>query len=326
MKIIKRVLAKGKWSISIVATIFAVIQFLDYFKVYNFSNIGIKGLVMLVILAVIIIIVSIIAESINKTSDAQNKINEINEKITDRIGVLKSSQKPDREMVDSVHYICMMERMDILDYATSDYLSYRMINGKNVSKKISAFLKYKESTDSKTAAKELLIKAYDLKTGKELKIEFENNEQKVYVHNFKIMFTRPLRPNEEFSIIYFMKIPNELAQLDDNEEMMSISLNRFEKKIDILKFGVFLNFEPKHVETFMRKGDGTAQLLNCELIIDKTNEIQIAEDFNKLISETDGTQIINEFKKCIENIKINSKIKIEINNPDKETFVIYYRK
>ena len=39
----------------------------------------------------------------------------------------------------------------------------------------------------------------------------------------------------------------------DNEEMMSISLNRFENKIDKLKFGIYLNFIPSIVETFEKR-------------------------------------------------------------------------
>lgn len=299
-----------KWGLSIIAAIFAVIEFLDFFKVYDFSGVGIKGLGIVVIIAIIITISKAFLEKKNKPSDAQNRINEINGKITDRIGVLRSSQKPDETMLDAIHELTSIERMDILDYSTRDYMSYRIILGKNVSKNASPFLKYKESTDSKTSAKELKIVAFDLKSGKELKIEFAEKNQKVYEHNFHILFTTPLKPNEEFSIAYYMKIPNELEQLSDNEEMMSISLNRFEKRISKLIFGMYLDFVPAQVETFMRKEDGSAHLIDCTPIIEETSEVQIDERFKEFISGTE----------------VSSKIQIEIEKPEHETYVIYYRK
>lgn len=200
--------------------------------------------------------------------------------------------------------------MDILDYSTDNYMSYRIINGKNDSKSSSPFLKYKESTDSKTSAKELIVKAYDLKTGKELKVEFEEKEQKVYVHKFKIMFTTPLKPQQEFSIIYFIKIPNELSQLSDNEEMMSISLNRFEKKIEKLRFGVYLDFIPVQIETFLRNQNSEAEIIDSIPVLEETEEVSIDE----------------RFKIFMDNISIKSKILLEVEQPKKETYVIYYRK
>ena len=73
-----------KWGLSIIAAIFAVIEFLDFFKVYDFSGVGIKGLGIVVILAIIITISKAFLEKKNRPSDAQNRINEINGKITDR--------------------------------------------------------------------------------------------------------------------------------------------------------------------------------------------------------------------------------------------------
>ncbi|MBE5937269.1 MAG: hypothetical protein E7265_04475 [Lachnospiraceae bacterium] len=310
MELLKKAFKYGKWIVSIVAAIFAVMEFLEYFGVFSFSGFGIKGIISLFVISIIGIICKIIYEKSQTPNDAQNRINEINEKITDRIGVLKSSEKPDKDLMDSQHSIALFERMDILDYSTNDYMSYRIINGKNDSKSNSPFLKYKESTDSKTSAKELIIKAYDLKTGKELKVEFEEKEQKVYVHKFKIMFTTPLKPQQEFSIIYFIKIPNELSQLSDNEEMMSVSLNRFEKKIEKLRFGVYLDFIPVQIETFLRNQNSEAEIIDSIPELDETGEVAIDE----------------RFKIFMDNISIKSKIQLDVEKPKKETYVIYYRK
>ena len=310
MELLKKAFKYGKWIVSIVAAIFAVMEFLEYFGVFSFSGFGIKGIISLFVISIIGIICKIIYEKTQTPNDAQNRINEINEKITERIGVLKSSEKPEKDLMDSQHSIALFERMDILDYSTNDYMSYRIINGKNDSKSNSPFLKYKESTDSKTYAKELIIKAYDLKTGKELKVEFEEKENKVYVHKFKIMFTTPLKPQQEFSIIYFIKIPNELSQLSDNEEMMSISLNRFEKKIEKLRFGVYLDFIPVQIETFLRNQNSEAEIIDSIPKLDETGEVAIDE----------------RFKIFMDNISIKSKIQLDVEKPKKETYVIYYRK
>lgn len=310
MELLKKAFKYGKWIVSIVAAIFAVMEFLEYFGVFSFSGFGIKGIISLFVISIIGIICKIIYEKTQTPNDAKNRINEINEKITERIGVLKSSEKPEKDLMDSQHSIALFERMDILDYSTNDYMSYRIINGKNDSKSNSPFLKYKESTDSKTSAKELIIKAYDLKTGKELKVEFEEKENKVYVHKFKIMFTMPLKPQQEFSIIYFIKIPNELSQLSDNEEMMSISLNRFEKKIEKLRFGVYLDFIPVQIEAFLRNQNSEAEIIDSIPKLDETGEVASDE----------------RFKIFMDNISIKSKIQLDVEKPKKETYVIYYRK
>ena len=124
------------------------------------------------------------------------------------------------------------------------------------------------------------------------------------------MFTTPLKPQQEFSIIYFIKIPNELSQLSDNEEMMSISLNRFEKKIEKLRFGVYLDFIPVQIETFLRNQNSEAEIIDSIPVLEETEEVSIDE----------------RFKIFMDNISIKSKILLEVEQPKKETYVIYYRK
>ena len=182
----------SKIAIVIGGTIFAFIQLLDYFGLKKFSN-GFIGLIALISISVICTFIHILIQ--RKPNDEQKRINELNERITNRIGVLKSSEKPTEDIVDNTHQIYLFERVDILDYETNDYMSYRIIKGKNATKSTSAFLKYKESTDSKTSNSELTIMAYDIKTKKKLSVQFDTND-KVYTHNFKISFLKPLAPNE----------------------------------------------------------------------------------------------------------------------------------
>lgn len=80
--------------------------------------------------------------------------------------------------------------------------------------------------------------------------------------------------------------------------------------ISCLRFGIYLDFIPVQVETFMRKEDGSASLIDCTLKIEETSDIQIDERFMDLIVGTE----------------IRSKIQIEIEHPKHETYVIYYRK
>lgn len=211
----------------------------------------------------------------------------------------------------------LFERVDILDYETNDYMSYRIIKGKNATKSTSAFLKYKESTDSKTSNSELTIMAYDIKTKKKLSVQFDTND-KVYTHNFKISFLKPLAPNEEFEIIYFIKIPNELQQLSETDEMMSVSLNRYNKRIDKLHFGVCLNFHPISTDKFLR-GNNNVSILTDDLHIEEITTNLIESD----IISTEAKMFFGEY---INDVKILSKLSLNIVKPEKQTYIIYYRK
>ena len=50
------------------------------------------------------------------------EIERINSRIRDRIGTLRSSGKPDKELLDYNHKIQKIERMDVLNYSSGDYL------------------------------------------------------------------------------------------------------------------------------------------------------------------------------------------------------------
>lgn len=301
----------GKYVVAILLSIFAIVEIIDFFGLASLGNVGGVGIILLIVTSIVFCVCKFVLEKHSASDEEQIAIREIDQKIANRIGVLKSSEKPAAELMDAFHRITLIERIDILDYDTKDYLSYRVINGVNDYKRNSPYFKYKESTDSKTASAELLVKAYDRRTGKELKVVFLEKEQKVYVHNFKILFSTPLKHNEEFSIMYFIKIPNELGQLSDSEEMMSISLNRFSKKIEKLNFSVYLNFSPSSVETYRRGEDGRTDAV-C--ISPKIKDKSVYEDVDEV------------FHRYLSGTHVRTKISISLEKPEKQTYIILYRK
>lgn len=295
---------------SIIVGIYAIIEVLSYFNVCDLSIFGLKGFFAIVTFAVVSIVINLLLNNLQKDSTAKETIKQINDSVDNRQGVKYSSRKPTKYEIDSIHSIALFERSDILDYNTPDYFSYRRIRGKNEKKVDSPFLKYKESTDSRTSPKDLVIEAFDLKTGKSLRVKFDRPETKGYSHSFKIYFTIPLEKGEEFDIAYIIKIPGELSQLGDDDEIMSVTLNRYKKKISMLRFNIYLSFSPTHAEAFLRTSDKKARSIPEKPQILSVDTI----DMNKI------------FQKYTAGTVVDSMIKLEVNKPLKETYVISYKK
>lgn len=170
------------------------------------------------------------------------------------------------EYVDTHHKIQTLIRQDLLDYVQSnvssrkcggDFVSFRVIKGKNISKLPTDGFVYLECSEYKLCCKDVIIKAYDLKSNKELRVDFvnRNNDEKYFEFPFKIRFSSPLSPGEEFEIAYQIVLTNELNVLRDDDELMSISLTRYPKGVEELEFNVCLNFEPKSAQAEYRRGD-----------------------------------------------------------------------
>lgn len=179
--------------------------------------------------------------------------------ISDREGARRSLAL---KYIDSSHRITRLLRQDMLDYADGstqgrDFISFREIEGKNVSKAPTDGFVYLECTEYKCRCKDIKIKAYDLRTNRELRVSFidRNEEDKYFDFPFKIHFARPLKSGENFAIAYSINLINELDVLKSDGEIMSISLNRYEKGVEELEFNVCLNFEPSSAQVEFKEGD-----------------------------------------------------------------------
>lgn len=158
---------------------------------------------------------------------------------------------------DKMHKITYLFRQDLLDYSKQNkigrnFVSIRVIKGKNVSSQVSDGLIYFECTEYKTYCKNIKIKAIDLKTNKSLRVEFIDikEKNKYFEFPFKIYFATPLQKNDEFEIAYSIVLIHELDVLKEDDEIMSLSLSRYLKGVDEIEFNVCLNFCPSsvHVE------------------------------------------------------------------------------
>ena len=183
------------------------------------------------------------------------------------------------EYVDTHHKIQKLLRQDLLDYIPSkarsikrggNFVSFRVIKGKNVSSLPTDGFVYLECSEYKLQCKDVIIKAYDLKSNKELRVDFvnRNNDEKYFEFPFKIRFSAPLSPGEEFEIAYRIILTNELNVLRYDDEHMSISLTRYPRGVEELEFNVCLNFEPKSAQAEYRRGDALF-LHNTRVSIEK---------------------------------------------------------
>ena len=305
---IKKIAISTFGSFTAIATVLGV---LEQFGTVSLTKYGVSGFIVLFFICVICSIIYSIFILKEKPELEVDYNNEMSFKIYNRIGVLKSSSKPQDLELDKSHEFYLIERTDILDYGVGDYASIRILKGKNVHKGKSTRLMYKESTDAKSRWTDLEIVAYDLKTNKELRVEpLDPPTQKLYTHRFFINFARPLEMNEEFEIMYFIKIPNELNELCNNDEMMSISLNRYTKKIHTLKFNVILNFEPSNVVSYLRDNEGKVTVSN----------IRLSEE------NYDMSMIPEQFKSYILDYNLKHILSLNCDNPLKQTYIINYKK
>ena len=170
------------------------------------------------------------------------------------------------EYVDSHHKITSLLRQDLLDYVPSsesavgrggDFTSFRVIKGRNVGALPTDGFTYFECSEYKLFPKDVIITAFDLKTNRELRVDFINRDsnERYFEFPFKIRFTAPLAPREEFEIAYSITLTNELNVLRDDDELMSVSLTRYPKGVEDLEFNVCLNFEPKSAQAEYQRGN-----------------------------------------------------------------------
>jgi NAD-dependent SIR2 family protein deacetylase len=152
------------------------------------------------------------------------------------------------EHVDDIHRYSLVERTDLLDYESGDFVSLRRLSGVNVSQLLSTHLVYLESSERKLSFSDTNLKAFDAITKDPLEVEpLVDHDALRFTIGYKIFFRRPLSPGEMFDIVYRISLPGELRELSDTDEVMSISLARIGQGTMRLRFNVCLNFRPSSV-------------------------------------------------------------------------------
>jgi hypothetical protein len=73
---------------------------------------------------------------------------------------------------------------------------------------------------------------------------------RTYRQAFSIYFPIPLVVGGIFDLVYSIKLPGELKELSDKEEVMSVYLGRARRGVRSLTFDLCLNFEPQSVVPF----------------------------------------------------------------------------
>lgn len=301
-----------------ITTVFIVITTITGF-ITGFNLIPDNYLILSFIIAIvswiIISIIWIIISSIytaNKTTDTS---------IKDRIGSFKS-MSPDLDVfADKTHKYIYIKRQDLLDYSQMnpnggrDFVSIREIKIKNVSKFSSSSITYVECTEYKIYSSLINVQAYDIATGKRLKVEFIDchPEKKYNTFPIKIHFQRPLLPQETYEIVFCINLKNELEVLNEDNEFMSICLHRCIKGVEHLEFNVCLNFEPKAV-TIEYSKDKNEQNMRFKIVKDKPT-------ISKYIPRT---KYENQFN--INWFSEPYKINWSCNNPNGKIYIIKYRK
>jgi hypothetical protein len=152
----------------------------------------------------------------------------------------------DPEHVDAVHHYKEIFRQDMLDYATGDFYSIRRLKGRNMSRRPSHFVLYRESSERMFTFNDTQVKALDCASREQLWVEPELGfETRAHTHAFRIQLPKPIDPGQGFDIAYRIRLPGELADLSPDSEVMSISLTRIALGIDKLVFNVALSMKPR---------------------------------------------------------------------------------
>jgi NAD-dependent SIR2 family protein deacetylase len=167
------------------------------------------------------------------------------------------SLQVDPDRVDRIHRYSLVERTDLLDYASGDFVSVRRLSGTNESDLLSAHVVYSESSERKLTFADVRVTAFDSLTREPLIIEpLDDRDLAMFTHGYKILFRQPLSPGERFDIVYSITLRGELLDLSPVNEIMSVSLARITRDVEKLRFNVCLNFRPKMIrlECFDEQG------------------------------------------------------------------------
>jgi SIR2-like domain len=167
--------------------------------------------------------------------------------LVSRLGTGLSLQvNPDH--VDTTHRYSLVERTDLLDYTSGNFVSLRRLAGVNESERLSSYLVYSESSEQKISFDQTDTQAFDARLRTPLVVEpFAESSEMMFTHAFKVFFPKPISPGESFDVVYRITLPGELGVLSPQNEIMSISLARIARIVERLSFNVCLSFRPRTV-------------------------------------------------------------------------------
>jgi hypothetical protein len=153
---------------------------------------------------------------------------------------------PDPPHLDTVHHYLEIFRQDMLDYGTGDFYSIRRLRGRNISRRKSSFVLYRESSERKFTFSQAQVRALDVPSKEPLSLEPELGfDRPAHTHAFRIHLRKPIEPGDTFDVVYNIRCPGELLDLNRTSEVMTISLTRAKNGVDKLIFNVALSFQPR---------------------------------------------------------------------------------
>ena len=241
----------------------------------------------------------------------KEKVSQLRKRHFSRFGT-EASTHSEPEEIDNTHRYLLLHRTDLLDYPSGDFFSIRRIRLKNIGAVPSDSVTYVENSERKCSFVATEVEAFATETKQPLLVEsFERKTKKLFRHSFQIYFPTPLLPGEEFDLVYKIKLPGELAELSDEDEVMSVFLGRASKGVEQLTFELCLNFSPRAVFVKCRDASET-------------------EAENDGSSPSITTFAPTEWYEKKWNIHWSSgsvcKIVLDVQRPKNELYIIHYKK
>ena len=327
---------KYKWLVAIInstiartTSIFlfflALFGALEQFEIIDVAFFGGKASTYFIIIAIFSFMLALLITMLLKNLKLENDENigsvaptdGITRSLFNRIGSSRSLAIYYSDEMDTAHKYSSIKRYDILDYDDNHYRSIRILEGMNASKEATLSIPYCESTEYKVGFNDIIILAYDVSSGKQLKVEccHADPNEKLNTHSFRIVFSKPLEPHQHFNIAYFVSFPHELDCLSQTKEIMSISLVRIKRKVGRLSFNVFLNFKPEYVRLYSYD-----KSKKKETIIPEQRAVYESTCSSNVIALRED--ILNKFP--IDKNKTFSVAGLEIPNPKSSMYIIEY--
>ena len=327
---------KYKWLVALInstiartASIFlfflALFGALEQFEIIDVAFFGGEASSYFVIMGVFSFVLAFLISMLLKNLKIENDENVgsvaptdgITRSLFNRIGSSRSLAIYYSDEVDSAHKYSSFKRYDILDYDDNHYRSIRIVEGMNASKETTVSIPYCESTEYKVGFNDITILAYDVSSGKKLKVEccHADPHEKLNTHSFRVVFDKPLEPHQHFHIAYYVSFPHELDCLSQTKEIMSISLVRIKRRIERLSFSVFLNFRPEYVRLYSYE-----KSKKKETIIPEQRAVYESKCSSNTIALRED--ILDKFP--IDKDKMFSVAGLEIPNPKSSMYIIEY--